>query len=122
MARTQLRAGYDVVIPQYLGRLTFLHRLDHLAAETGVALREFLLFDSRQNSLRRWAAREAVTPTTGSPASRPGPESGLEQIGAMYDRLLALAELRPNVIVIPTVAGGITTAYHALLGHLNSPS
>ena len=118
MARTHLSAGHDVVIPQYLGRLPFLHQLDRLAATTGTAFHEFVLLDTRQNSLRRWAAREALgstPPALGPPA--PG-ATDAEQVGELYDRLLALIAHRPHAVVIPTEQEQVEAAYRALLERL----
>jgi predicted kinase len=114
MARTHLCAGHDVVIPQYLGRLPFLQQLDQLATTAGIALHEFVLLDTRQNSLRRWAAREALaplgTPTTGA--------TDAEQVAEMYDRLLALIPHRPLAVVISTEREQVEAAYRALLDRL----
>lgn len=115
MARTHLGAGHDVVIPQYLGRLPFLHQLDQLAAATGVTLHEFVLLDTRQNLLRRWAAREALT---GPPPSVP--TTSAEQVAEMYDRLLALLPHRPDALVIRTEQGRINAAYRTLRQRLDA--
>lgn len=112
MARTHLRAGHDVVIPQYLGRLPFLHQLDQLAAATGVPLREFVLLDTRENSLRRWTDRETLIPAPAAEAT------DATQVAAMYDRLLALIPHRPDAVVIRTDGGKIDAAYRDLLNLL----
>jgi len=110
MARTHLTAGHDVVIPQYLGRLPFLHQLDQLAASTGIPLHEFVLLDTRENSLRRWADREALAPGGGA--------ADAAQVAEYYDRLLALLPHRPDAVVIHTEADRIDAAYRALLDRL----
>ena len=107
-----------MVIPQYLARLRFLRQLERLAAATGVDLYEIVLLDTRTNSLRRWAAREALAAEAGpTPPTVRDDEDG-ERIGQMYDRLMALLECRPNAILIPTEQGKIKAAYRALLDRL----
>jgi predicted kinase len=120
MARTHLAAGFDVVIPQFQGRLQFLHQVDALADEVGVPLREFVLLDTRENSVRRWAAREASATTARTPTG-PVDQGSEEPIGEMYDRLLAVLEARPAAVVIRTEEGKPAAAYQALLDGLESP-
>jgi len=43
MVREHMRAGYDVVIGQYLAKPTFIEQLEHLATELNVRFVEFIL-------------------------------------------------------------------------------
>jgi predicted kinase len=118
MARTHLLAGFDVVIPQNLGRLQFLEQLDALAGDVGIVLREFMLLDTKENSLRRWATRQALVPTARWPVAGEHSEA---VIGDMYDRLLSVLNARPGAVVIHTEEGKSAAAYQALLDGLDSP-
>jgi predicted kinase len=120
MARAHLLAGFDVVIPQYLGRLRFLEELDALAGELGIVLREFVLLDTRENSLSRWATRQALDPTAG-PSTEAADLRNEELTGELYDRLLSVLQARPAVVVIRSEEGRPAAAYQALLDGLDMP-
>jgi predicted kinase len=59
LARAHLRNGYDVVVPQYLGRPEFRARLQRLAGEVGAAFVEVLLTDDTDRITRRFRQRRA---------------------------------------------------------------
>jgi predicted kinase len=50
-ARTHLAAGHDVVMPQFLGRPTFLEQVERLAGEVGAHFHEIVLLDSKETAL-----------------------------------------------------------------------
>jgi predicted kinase len=106
-ARTHLLAGHEVVVPQFLARVEFIDRLAALADEVGVDFVEVILLDSKENSLRRFQARDdtskAVDPL---------------ELSTMYDRLLTLAATRPQVRVAHAIAGNIEETYAAVLASL----
>jgi predicted kinase len=89
MARTHLLAGHDVVVPQFLARPEFIDRLAGLADSVGVPFGEVILLDSKENTRRRFQERDdtskAVDPL---------------ELSTMYDRLLALAETRPQARIV----------------------
>lgn len=99
MALVHLRAGHDVVVPQYLGRPAFLDRLAGVAAEAGVPHVEVVLMDHRAAALERFAVRGGDVHL--------GPE--------FYDRLQVMLADRPAAQVIWTEAGAVDAAYAALL-------
>lgn len=120
MAAEHLLAGYDVIVPQYLGRLPFIEELEQLASRVGSTFHEVVLMDTRQNALRRFHARaddpdmsahhrEAVAITTGGDA----------ELGEMYDRLVALLGRRPRAQVVRTTADDVDGAYRAVMAHLD---
>jgi predicted kinase len=120
-AATHLRAGHDVIIPQYLGRLAFIEQLDQLAVADGVRLHELVLLDSLANLLRRFVDRtaaaaerahveaDALLRASGGPAG----------LADMYDRLLDVIEQRPNTQVIPCDEGQPERTYRLLLDALD---
>lgn len=57
MAATHLRSGRDVVMPQYLGRLSEIERLEAVAQDSGAAFCEVMLMDTRHQPGEVVAAR-----------------------------------------------------------------
>ncbi|MGI5125978.1 AAA family ATPase [Pseudonocardia sp. CA-107938] len=92
-AASHLAEGHDVVVPQLLARPEFPDRLAALAGDGYV---EVVLTLPRAESLRRYAQRwrDGVDPVHGQ-----APEPDLEEIGALYDRVLAFAAGRAHVAV-----------------------
>jgi hypothetical protein len=91
------------VIPQFLGRPTFLDQVTELAAQTGAEFHEVVLLDSRDGALRRFTARPSSEPVEPAEWDR------------MYDGLLAVIATRPTATVVPTVAGEVDRAYRDFL-------
>ncbi|WP_326568235.1 AAA family ATPase [Amycolatopsis rhabdoformis] len=109
-ARAHLTAGHDVVVPQLLARPDFLLQLENLAHETGAALHELVLWDSRDNVLNRFADR----------VPRPEHhETTAAEVGEFYDHLEAFLAERPRARVITTAAGHVDEAYRAVLAALH---
>ncbi|MGM1061872.1 AAA family ATPase [Saccharothrix sp. Mg75] len=103
-ARTHLRSGRDVVVPQFLGRVEFLERLEALAGEVGASFHEVVLFVAKDDALRRFAARGTV---------REDPEV----LARYHDRLVEVVAARRPVVVEP-VEGDVEGTYRALLAAL----
>jgi hypothetical protein len=103
-----LAAGHDVVIPQFLGAVTFVEQAEALARETGVAFRLVVLLDSEENSLRRFARRG---PVDGRPVSD-------AEFARMYGRLLAVIAARPAAVVVKTTEGSVDHAYRNFVAAL----
>jgi len=121
MARAQLRAGHDVLVPQFLGRLEFLETLQQLAAEVGAEFVELALVSDRNDVVRRFERRSATSP---DPAHRDAAElqrrtGGRDELAATYDKLLAVVAGRPTTRVITTSDGDIDGTYAQLLVALN---
>lgn len=113
MARTQLDAGCDVLVPQYLGRLEFVETLQQLASEVGAGFIECALLSDRDDVVARFERRSA---TSADPAHQQAAElqrrtGGREQLAATHDKVLALVAARPATRVITTIDGDIDGAY-----------
>jgi predicted kinase len=119
-ARTHLAAGHDVVIPQFLGRATFIEHVERLAHEVGADFLEIVLLDSKENTLRQFAERghAAADPTHVEAQDMLERSGGLDELSAMYDRLSVLAS-RPTAKVVPTTTGQVEQAYQDLLSTLS---
>jgi predicted kinase len=119
MARVHLGSGHDVIVPQYLGRLSFIEQLSQLATATGAQFCEVVLFDSRQNCIDRFYARAPTDEADRAAHELVELRGGREELNRMYDRLLELLPSRPRVRVIRTFAGRADEAYRDLLAALD---
>jgi predicted kinase len=117
MARTQLRAGRDVLVPQYLGRLEFVDSLRRLAVEVGAEFVELALLSSRDDVVRRFERRSATSDDPGhqQAAQLQRRSGGHEQLAATHDQVLAVVAARPTTRVITTTDGDIEGTYALML-------
>ncbi|NIH84779.1 AAA family ATPase [Amycolatopsis granulosa] len=117
-ARAHLTSGHDVVIPQFLGRTTFIEQLERLVAEVGATFHEVVLLDSKENTVRRFAdrARAAADPLHVEAQEMIG--RGFDDVPAMYDRLLDVISARPGARIVHVEDGHVERTYQALLRHL----
>jgi hypothetical protein len=108
-ARVHLQSGHDVVVPQYLGRLDYLQRLAALADETGATHHEFVLLESKDRILARFAARTAAAadPVHVDAQAFLDAAGGATQLEAMYDQLLLLLTNRPQAQLLAAPEGDI---------------
>jgi predicted kinase len=116
-ARAHLTAGHDVLIPQLLGRLSFLEQAEQVAAETGARFHEVMLMDTKANALRRFAERSAAG---ADPASRDARDhiaslGGPAELARIFDRLLTVIAARPRTVVVQTTSGAVDQAYRDFL-------
>jgi len=124
MAGTHLRGGRDVVMPQYLGRLSEIERFEAAAHDAGAAFCEIVLMDTKEHALERFGRRgddgddEAVWHHyVQELVERSG---GQALLARMYDQLTAVLAARPMATVIPSTAGAIPQAYQALTAALST--
>lgn len=119
-ARAHLAAGHDVVVPQFLGRLQFIEQAEELADEVGAEFHEVVLLGSREEVLRRFVerSRAAAHPAHVEAQEMLDRDGGLEELSAMYDRLVAVVASRPGAKVVPTEDGQVHRAYRAFLRSL----
>ncbi|HEX6354546.1 AAA family ATPase [Actinophytocola sp.] len=112
-ARVHLVAGHDVVVPQFLGRLTFIEQLERLAGDVVAAFHEVVLLDSKENTLRRFTERSrlAVEPGHVDAQELLDRSGGLAELSAMYDRLVSIVGTRPGARVVPVVEGDVDLTY-----------
>lgn len=117
MARAQLHAGHDVLVPQYLGRLEFIETLHALAIEVGAEFVELALASDREDVVRRFERRSEISD---DPAHRQAGElqrqaGGREDLAATHEKLLTVVADRPATRVITTVDRDIDGTYAKLL-------
>jgi hypothetical protein len=113
MAAVHLRGGHDVVMPQYLGRLSEIEKFEVAAHDSNADFVEVLVMDTKPESLRRFterreAAEEPWHREIGELVERGG---GLPMLSEMYDRLTEVMNHRADAVVVPSVRGEIVQTY-----------
>ena len=116
MATQQLGTGHDVIVPQFLGQVTFIDQLAAVAADADVRFAEVALWLERSAAIAAFSERSAA-PTTQSHVDASAlvddsPRS--DPVGAMYDEFAAVVESRPETVVVDVVRGDIETTFQAL--------
>ena len=123
VARVQLAAGGDVLVPQFLGRLDFVLQLERLGQRVGAEFVELALLSDPEDASRRFVERSRHPE---SQAHRDATAlldrgGGVDRLPAMYGQLLEVIARRPRTRTITTVAGRVDRAYRDLLAHLDQP-
>jgi predicted kinase len=121
MARVQLAAGRDVVLPQFLGRVDFIVELEHLCHQVGAEFVELALLSSPRDASNRFVRRSGrpETPAHRDAAALQERSGGVAGLPAMYDRLLEVIASRPGTRTVQTVTGQVEGAYRDLVAHLD---
>ena len=121
MAATHLRAGYDVLLPQYLGRLVEIERFETLAHEQGAGFCEVVLMDSKRRSVERFGRRGDIDerPWHRHVQQIVDETGGRAVLADMHDRLTEILRARPDAVVIPSREGAVTPTYRALCSVLD---
>ena len=96
LAREQLRAGYDVVVGQYLARTEFIEALEQLADEAGARLVEVILALDVATLAARLAAR-ATSPSRPEHAAN-NALVGPDDAAALLQSLEGLRQARPQAV------------------------
>lgn len=121
MARVQLTAGKDVLVPQFLGRVDFIIELEHLCQQVGAEFVELALLSGPQDVTHRFVQRSSrpETPTHRDAAALRERSGGVGELPAMYGRLLEVVASRPGTRTVMTVAGEMERAYRDLIAHID---
>jgi predicted kinase len=117
MAETHLCGGRDVIMPQYLGRVTEIERFAATATRAGAGFTEIVLMDTKQAALRRFAERglDDEQPWHRYVTDHVRHHGGEGLLAQMYDDLATAIHSRPHTTVVRTTSGGIEQSYHDLL-------
>lgn len=121
MARAHLRAGRDVIMPQFLARLSEIERFEAVARDSGAVFCEVVLMDTKQRSLERFNRRgeDDELPWHRQVQEIVERSGGQALLAEGYDRLTSTLTARPDAIVIPSAAGAIRPTYEALAAILD---
>ena len=109
MARAHLRAGHDVVVPQFVGRAEFVEQLERTAAESDATFVELALV------LERDVARRAFEERSAAPTDEVHRDAialversvSPDPLGDMFDRFVELVAQRPNTRCVDVTWGDI---------------
>jgi hypothetical protein len=115
LADAHLRAGYDVIVPQYLGRIEFILALEDVALSASAEFVELLLDDSEAAIIDRFHARRREFGDHG----RAHPQADLDEAAvssAIAEALLQLRRIEAERVRTHAIAvtEGIESAYLAL--------
>lgn len=115
MAAAHLRAGHDVVVPQYLGRTGFIESLEALAGRAEASFCELHLMDAEATVFDRFRARRRSLAAAGEdhPQIDLADEAVAGAVADAFRRLRAMRSERPGTIVIDA-AEGAEAAYARL--------
>lgn len=115
MADAHLRAGHDVLVPQYLGQTSFIGALEQVAQGVGSEFIEVLVLDNESAVIKRFRARRTELSVEGPshPQLYVDDVDIATTVAGAFDRLRQLQEQRPQTRVI--VAGkDVEEGYRAL--------
>lgn len=121
MARTHLGVGYDVVLPQYLGRLTEIERFEAAALDSSAVFCEVMLLDTKEHSVKRFSRRgeHEQLPWHRHVAEIVEQSGGSTLLADMHERLSEIVRARPQVLVVPSVEGADEETYDSLCAVLD---
>jgi len=121
MARVQLSAGRDVLVPQFLGKLDFVLQLEHLCRQVGAELIELVLLSSPQDAADRFARRSRHPETAAHHDAQAllDRSGGAGELLAMYDRLLEVVASRPRTVTVTISDGEVERAYRDLVAQID---
>ena len=98
VADAHLRSGYDVIVPQYLGRTDFIEELEGTAVAAGARFVEVQVHAGEDEVVARFEARRAES------SGREHPEHEVDDvraaIGEAMRRLELVARVRPATTTI----------------------
>lgn len=117
MARTHLRAGHDVVVPQFIAMPHYLDALAQVGADLAARHVELVLLDDAEASERRFHHR--LTDPLWGEHQRVAAEfiAAAGGYARQYQRLIEGLAGR-HVIPIPSVEGDLERTYTLLLAHI----
>lgn len=121
MAATHLTAGRDVVLPQYVGRLSEVGRFERVARESGAEFREVFVMDGRQRSVERFFRRGAGDRDSWHEQVRQVVEQqdGAAALAAMHDQLGEVLAAMPGAEVLTSTEDEVEATYRDLVALLD---
>jgi len=116
MAGTHLRAGHDVVMPQYLGALGEVERFETVAHASGASFCEIVIIDTLERSIERFSQRGRGEDLPWHDQVREYVElnGGTVLLADMHNRLCEVIASRPYAVVRSDL-GAIRETYEALV-------
>jgi predicted kinase len=115
MIQQHLAAGHDVVVPQAVGRLAFVERLERVARGLGASFRHVLLTDTRERAVDRFEARSSAPARSEQHAAAATMSGGRQGLLELYDAVHAVAATQAGVLVVPSAEGDLEGTYRRLV-------
>lgn len=114
LARDHLRGGYDVIVPQYLGRRDFVERLRLVAEDVDARFVEVILSDESGAIIERFRRRRTEFSTLGirHPEADLSDDAVAAAVQAANDALRA--DALAHGLALIQVGAGVEAAYRAL--------
>ncbi len=116
LAETHLVLDHDVVVPQYVGRLEFVERLDALALKCGAEFVEVMLFAEPMVAVERFRRRrdELASVAGMHPEADVGEVEVEDVVAEAVERLADICARRSMMRRVPADAD-LATTYRAVL-------
>ena len=114
MIRTHLKAGFDVVVPQFLFRLPFILDLERVACDAGARFVEIALVSKPEEAAARFVARMGSSDPNHQGAVRLQQAPGAQSIEELYGAMIELVRDRPGTVLVSSVPGDIEGTFVAL--------
>jgi len=113
MAEAHLGAGWDVVVPQFLGRSDFIDELADVADRTASTFVETALWMERSRAITAFAERQAAPSTQAhrDAAALVDPSKRADPVGHMYDSFIQVVEQRPATRKVEVVPDDIEATF-----------
>jgi adenylate kinase family enzyme len=121
MARVNLLAGHDVVIPQIIQSIELAESFQALADSSNAEYVEILLIVDKEEAIRRFVKRgqDAGLPTGFRPGGVLETGGGEKKLAEMYDNMVAAVAGRSDIIRINPILGDIEITYAKIVESLN---
>ena len=122
MARVHLTSGRDVLVPQLLGKLPFVHDLERLCVEAGARFIEVALLSSSDEAVDRFVRRSQRAELSTHRDAKALLDQSEDAISALHDYYVGVLEVisnRPSTHTIRTIDGLVDEAYGELLACVN---
>lgn len=120
MAKTHLLAGHDVIVPQFVGRVSELERFERIAGEADARFCHVVLMDTLDSCLRRFASRGATTGGRDLASVHAYVEhaGGEPMLAGMYGALGDVVRARLTSILVTSEDGAVGQTYDLLAAAL----
>lgn len=120
MAEIHLKAGHDVVVPQFYYSENQYAELEKLAESCNADFHEFYLDIPKSESIERYIKRGQANgnPDGFRPNSLVKRQGGITRLEEMYDQSKAVTDARPRTIRITPKQGALEETYSSFLSAL----
>ena len=115
MASAHLAGGRDVVLPQYLAKMSEIERFERVAQEQGASFLEVVLLDDKSAAIARFYTRQDDSAWGQHNRAAVAAQGGPVFLAAMYDRLTEVVPLRTQAVVVRAERGSVETTYALLV-------